>query len=126
MIPRGAIRRADLIAATSRLTATRIFNAVLLQAFEMTEHVVGRYDLIHAHNFPSNIAALIATKLKREFRDVPYIWQCNESIRLIYDRTERQRVSRPAPFLRKVRALVGLVGRDVSSRVLDGLACENA
>jgi glycosyltransferase involved in cell wall biosynthesis len=121
--------RADLkVIPTSRFTATRAFNAIPpLQAFEMAERIDGKYDLIHAHNFPSNIAALIGTRLKPSLKDVPYVWQCNEPVRLVYDPSERQRAKAALlPPLRRVRALLGLTGRDISSRTLDRLASANA
>ncbi|HKM76498.1 MAG TPA: glycosyltransferase family 4 protein, partial [Candidatus Bathyarchaeia archaeon] len=57
-------------------------------AINMVAKIQGHYDLIHAHNFPANIAAFFATKSRMK---VPFIWGCNEPYRLLYDRGEQYR-----------------------------------
>src|SRR5208282_1073068 len=58
-------------------------------AINMVTKIQGHYDLIHAHNFPANIAAFFATKSK--MKRVPFIWGCNEPYRLMYDLDEQYR-----------------------------------
>ena len=59
------------------------------QATKMVSKIHGHYDIIHAHNFPANIAAFFATKSK--IKSAPFIWGCNEPYRLMHDRAEQYR-----------------------------------
>jgi len=59
------------------------------QAIKMVSKIQGHYDIIHAHNFPANIAAFFATKSK--IKRAPFIWGCNEPYRLMHDRAEQYR-----------------------------------
>jgi len=59
------------------------------QATKIVSKIQGHYDIIHAHNFPANIAAFFATKSK--IKKAPFIWGCNEPYRLMHDRAEQHR-----------------------------------
>jgi len=59
------------------------------QATKMASKIQGHYDIIHAHNFPANIAAFFATKSK--IKRAPFIWGCNEPYRLMHDPAEQHR-----------------------------------
>ena len=59
------------------------------QATKIVSKIRGHYDIIHAHNFPANIAAFFATKSK--IKRAPFIWGCNEPYRLMHDRAEQHR-----------------------------------
>ena len=63
-------------------------------AINMVTKIQGHYDLIHAHNFPANIAAFFATKSK--MKRVPFIWGCNEPYRLMHDRAVQYRFKNDA------------------------------
>lgn len=76
------------VIATKGISFRQIFAATpAIQALEIANEVKDNYDIIHAHNFPSNIAAtFVASKL-----GIPFIWQCNEPHRILHDRAERRR-----------------------------------
>jgi glycosyltransferase involved in cell wall biosynthesis len=82
------------VKAVSRGFRNRIIRSAdtfipLTAAARIVSTIQGRYDVIHAHNFPANIAAFLATKSR--LRGVPFIWGCNEPYRLMYDRAEQYR-----------------------------------
>ena len=76
------------VTATKGISSKQIFSATpAIQALEIANEVKDKYDIIHAHNFPSHIAAtFVASRL-----GVPFIWQCNEPHRILHDTAERRR-----------------------------------
>jgi len=118
------------VTGLSRIFRSRIFSATPpLQALELALRIPKGYDIIHAHNFPTNIAAFLATKLNRGYVDTPYLWQCNEPPRILYDRDEIRRYYKGAEklsLLERARALLGLRILHATSNPLDKLAVENA
>ena len=82
------------VKAVSRSFRSRIIRSTgtfipVTAAARIVSAIQGRYDVIHAHNFPANIAAFLATKSR--LRGVPFIWGCNEPYRLMYDPAEQYR-----------------------------------
>jgi len=118
------------IAGLSRIFRSEMFKAAPpLQAWELALRIPKGYDIIHAHNFPANIAAFLATKLNRSYIDTPYLWQCNEPPRILYDRDELHRYHKGAEklgLLKRIEALLGLRILHATSTSLDRLAVENA
>ena len=118
------------VTGLSRIFRSTIFSATPpLQALELALRIPKGYDIIHAHNFPANIATFLATKLKRSYVDAPYLWQCNEPPRIIYDQDEIRRYyeqARQLGILKRARALLGLRMMHTTSKPLDKLAVENA
>jgi len=118
------------VTGLSRIFQSRIFSATPpLQALELALRIPKGYDIIHAHNFPADVAAFLATKLKRSYIDTPYLWQCNEPPRIIYDQDEIYRYYEQAKrlaLLKRARALLGLRMMHTTSKPLDKLAVENA
>jgi len=81
------LREGLKVTSTKGITLKRIFSATpVIQALELANEVTENYDIIHAHNFPSHIAAAILSS-RRE--NVPFIWQCNEPHRILHDAVER-------------------------------------
>jgi glycosyltransferase involved in cell wall biosynthesis len=101
---------------------SRAFRALpVLQAKGIANLVEARYDIIHAHNFPANIAALFAS---RKF-GVPFIWQCNEPPRIIYDPEEERNFVLSVNELAlpgRILALGGHASEKFTSRPWDQLA----
>ena len=118
------------VTGLSRIFRSPIFTATPpLQALELALRIPKGYDIIHAHNFPANVAAFLATKLNRSHVDTPYLWQCNESPRILYDQDEITRYYEQAKrlsLLKRARALLGLQMMHATSKPLDKLAVENA
>jgi len=118
------------VTGLSRIFRSSIFSATPpLQALELALRIPKGYNIIHAYNFPANIAAFLATKLNRGYIDTPYLWQCNEPPRIIYDQDEICRYYEQAKrlgLLKRARALLGLRIMHTTSRPLDKLAVENA
>jgi len=118
------------VTGLSRIFRSNMFNATPpLQAWELALRIPKGYDIIHAHNFPLNIAAFLATKLTRNYVDTPYLWQCNEPPRILYDRDEISRYYKRAEklaLLKRAQALLGLRILHATSNPLDKLAVENA
>jgi len=114
----------------SRIFQSRIFSATPpLQALELALRIPEGYDIIHAHNFPANIAAFLATRLNRSYLDTPYLWQCNEPPRILYDRDEICRYyeqARQRGLLERARAFLGLRTMHATSKRMDELAVRNA
>jgi len=118
------------VTGLSRIFQSRIFSATPpLQALELALRIPKGYDIIHAHNFPADIAAFLATKLKRGYVDTPYLWQCNEPPRILYDQDEIHRYCAEAKqfdLLKRSRVLLGLRIMHATSKHLDKMAVENA
>ena len=114
----------------SRVFRHEVFRATPpLQALELALRLPKGYDIIHAHNFPSAIAAFLATKLNRDYVDTPYIWQCNEPPRILYEQEEIDRYCQQAKHLQfsdRAGALLGLKIMHTTSKTLDRLAGRNA
>lgn len=118
------------VAGLSRVFCHDIFRATPpLQAIELALRLPKGYDLIHAHNFPSAIAAFLASRLNRSYVGTPYIWQCNEPPRILYDPHEIGRfTSQPEDLVQlgKAGALLGVRIMHATSKQLDKLAVRNA
>lgn len=118
------------VTGLSRIFRHDIFRATPpLQALELALRLPRGYDIIHAHNFPSAIAAFLATRLNSSCADTPYIWQCHEPPRILHDPHEISRfTSQPENLVQlgKVGALLGVRIMHVTSRQLDKLAVRNA
>ena len=110
------------IRQSTRVFQSRAFRALpVLQAAGIANLLEARYDIIHAHNFPANITALFA---RRKY-GVPFIWQCNEPPRIIYDADEQRNFvlsvsERALPD--RILALGGHVSEKFTSRPYDRLA----
>ncbi len=123
------LRKGLKVIPTSRFTRSKLFSAVPpLQALEMARNIRGSYDLLHAHNSPTHIAAMLA-KQSPALRRTPVVWQCNEPHRLLHDTVERKFYRDNAcnhSLLQCITELVGLKGIDISSRSLDKVAAKRA
>jgi len=100
-----------------------------LQVLELALRLPRGYDIIHAHNFPSAIAAFLATRLNSSCADTPYIWQCNEPPRILYDPHEINRFTgQPEDLVKlgKAGALLKVRIMDITSGQLDKLEVRNA
>jgi glycosyltransferase involved in cell wall biosynthesis len=117
------------VTSASRVLRSRYFSALpCLQALELAKKITGEYDVIHAHNFPAHLAALFATKMNRELSNTPYLWQCNEPPRILYDSLERSFYrfqARLSGGRGKATALLGLRMME-ASKVLERIAARNA
>jgi len=118
------------VTGLSRIFCHNIFRATPpLQALELALRLPEGYDIIHAHNFPSAIAAFLATRLNSGCANTPYLWQCNEPPRILYDPYEISRfASQPGNLVRlgRARASLGIRIMHATSRQLDKLAVRNA
>ncbi|MCX6659097.1 MAG: glycosyltransferase family 4 protein [Candidatus Bathyarchaeota archaeon] len=118
------------VTGLSRVFRHDVFRAIPpLQALELALRLPKGYDIIHAHNFPSVIAAFLATKLNRSNAGTPYIWQCNEPPRILHEQDEIDRYYEQAqnlPLVNRAGALLGLKIMHATSRTLDKLAAQNA
>ena len=118
------------VTGLSRVFRHEVFRATPpLQALELALCLPKGYDIIHAHNFPSAIAAFLATKLNRSYAGTPYIWHCNEPPRILHEQDEIDRYYEQAqnlPLVSRAGALLGLKIMHASSGTLDRLAAQNA
>jgi glycosyltransferase involved in cell wall biosynthesis len=110
------------VGQAARIYQSRPFRVLpVLQAKGMANLLDSRYDIIHAHNFPANITALFASRKS----GVPFIWQCNEPPRIIYDADEQRNfvltVSEQA-LPSRILALGGHVLQKFTSKPFDWLA----
>jgi len=110
------------IRQSTEVFQSRAFRALpVLQAKGIANLLEARYDIIHAHNFPANIAALFAS---RKF-GMPFVWQCNEPPRIIYEADEQRNFALSVSELAlpgKVLALGGHVSERFTSKPYDRLA----
>jgi glycosyltransferase involved in cell wall biosynthesis len=117
------------VTSASGVFRSRYFSALpYLQALELARRISGEYDIIHAHNFPAHLAAFFATKMNSELPNTPYLWQCNEPPRILYDSLERSsyRVqARLSGGWGKANALLGLRMME-ASKVFERMAARNA
>ncbi|MBS7622714.1 glycosyltransferase, partial [Candidatus Bathyarchaeota archaeon] len=117
---------ATKITSLSRFFGHDVFRAIpVIQALELALRLPEGFDLLHAHNFPSAIAAFLATRLRSSYIDTPYIWQCNEPPRILHDRLEIGRfIRQPQVPARTGRAaaLLGIKTMHITSKQIDKLA----
>jgi glycosyltransferase involved in cell wall biosynthesis len=117
------------IVSASRIFRSRYFSATpYLQALELAKRISGEYDIIHAHNFPSHIAAFFARKMNRKLSNTPYLWACNEPPRILHDPLERSLYRARAKLSGgrgNASALLGLRVME-ASKVFEAMATENA
>jgi glycosyltransferase involved in cell wall biosynthesis len=118
------------VTGASRVFQSRVFNVTPpLQALEMALRIPEGYDILHTHNFPTNIAAFLATALRRSYADTPHLWQCNEPPRILYEEDEIRGFYREVQQLEvfaRARALLGLRTMHATSKPLDKLAARSA
>jgi glycosyltransferase involved in cell wall biosynthesis len=118
------------VTGASRVFRSRVFNVIPpLQALEMALRIPEGYDILHAHNFPTNIAAFLATGLRGSYAATPYMWQCNEPPRILYEEDEIRGFHREVQQLEvftRARALLGLWTMHATSKPLDKLAARSA
>lgn len=114
----------------SRVFRNEAFRATPpLQALELALRLPEGYDIIHAHNFPSVIAAYFATKLNGNYAGTPFIWQCNEPPRILHEQDEIERYCKQVqnfPLINRAGALLGLKIMHTTSGTFDKLAAQNA
>jgi glycosyltransferase involved in cell wall biosynthesis len=121
---------ATKITSLSKFLGHDIFKAIpVVQALELALRLPEGYDLLHAHNFPSAIAALLATRLRSSYADTPYIWQCNEPPRILHDQWEIDRFIRQPETptgTGRAAALLGIKTMHMTSKQIDKIAARNA
>jgi glycosyltransferase involved in cell wall biosynthesis len=89
---------------TNRVIQSRQLRSLpVVQALGLANLLDKHYDIIHAHNFPANIAALFASRKS----GTPFVWQCNEPARIIYDPEEQRNY------------VWGLTEKTLSNRLID-------
>ena len=121
------LREGLKVKATQGITYKNVFSAVpIVQALEMIREIAEDYDIIHAHNFPSHIAA---TFLSSKMGNVPFVWQCNEPHRILHDEVERGSYIRQAiksSFLSRIMRLGALQVLRYSTKTIDRMAARRA
>jgi glycosyltransferase involved in cell wall biosynthesis len=120
------LRNGLKVTATKGISCRQIFSATpAIQALEIANEVKDEYDVIHAHNFPSHIAAtFVASKL-----EIPFIWQCNEPHRILHDTAERGRYIKHAiqeSIPNRIMQLGALQILRFSTKTLDLIAAHRA
>ena len=111
---------------TGRVLQSRQLRSLpVIQALGIASLLDKRYDVIHAHNFPANIAALFASRKS----GTPFVWQCNEPSRIIYDPEEQRNFVQGLNEKSLPNRLIDLGGYAVqkfTSRPYDKLAATGA
>jgi glycosyltransferase involved in cell wall biosynthesis len=117
------------VTSASSVFKSRYFSALpCLQALELAKRISGKYDIIHAHNFPAHLAAFFVRKMNRKLSNTPYLWQCNEPPKILYDPLERSLYRAQAMLSGgwgKANALLGLRMME-ASKIFESMAARNA